>query len=1030
LVFSLRLSLLAAAVLALGFSPAAGSRTGAADGVQPAAQTRTVTSSADSGPGTLRQALLDAASGDTITFAPASFPPAIPATITLAGPLPEITQGELILDASNAGVILDGSSIGATPEALLLDDFSLTLDGGPNLIANGAFSADLGHWRPWPWDESPGMTRGLSAGDYHSAPAGFEWSSTAHAGDGRTVYDTTNSSAPFDSDPFSPGSTAWIPVNSPRASDLTGRVAELRFWYRYGPVRVLLVALHPDGQVEGIADQWFERGDGWREAVVSLSLPVDASAVSLELDFGHSERYTNGLSLSSSGNTVWGLQVTGFPNAGIALHGGARNNVVGGSRGIGAGPLGRANLISGNRGQGVGIWGEGASLNIVRGNIIGADLSGTTPWGGHRDGVHINGADHNLVEDNLIAGYGTGVYVCCVAAGHNTVRGNTIGTNTGGVTGLGNSWAGVAIDRSSDNRVEDNVIARNGGPGVAVYGAGAQRNTLARNSIHHNGGPGIDLWDGGNGEPAAPLIFRFDLAAGAVSGSACPGCTVEVFSDGEDEGAVYEGQATAGAAGDFALHGGAPFTGPRLAATATDANGNTSEFSLHTSGSGRELTIQAGNDQPASPLQARCQSELADNRLGTLRGGVWTLEGWGDFSCDPQGIRGLKLVKLSFNEVEDWPSINWSRPELEISPEQDAFVTSLAENGIQLTYILNFWDKANHPDGWPPIPSRFTTEEEIQRYLDYVRFIVGHFKDRVGAFELWNEPDNSGSAIQHITPEDYVELVRRTVPVIREEFPEAVIVAGSVSYLMNPYAHQHLQHLIQSDVMPLVDVVAWHPMYGTSPDFEDERDYYYAYPGILQDLMATARAHGFDGEFRGDELSWCSPDLGDCGAARHMHTNITAAKYTSRGILIHRGAGLTVHLGAVSTLRRESSTVMANLATILAGAKPAPLPVQVQTAAPDVVTHTFALADGGRLLAIWRDGSAVEDDAGVPATLVVPGFAGRPAAGIDPLHSLVQPLVTRSEDGALVIEDLRVKDYVLFVRLGPGSRVYLPVVIR
>jgi len=126
------------------------------------------------------------------------------------------------------------------------------------------------------------------------------------------------------------------------------------------------------------------------------------------------------------------------------------------------------------------------------------------------------------------------------------------------------------------------------------------------------------------------------------------------------------------------------------------------------------------------------------------------------------------MVRFSFNEIEDWPSIDWSRPET-ITVEQDAFVTDLAQSGITVTYVLSFWDKANHPDGWPEIPSRFTTEEEIQRYLEYVRYIVGHFKDRVRYFELWNEPDNDSSAIQHIEPGDYVELVRRVVPVIRDE---------------------------------------------------------------------------------------------------------------------------------------------------------------------------------------------------------------------------------------------------------------------
>lgn len=80
------------------------------------AKTIVVTSTADSGPGTLRQALLDAQGGDTITFDPTVFPPDKPATIFLetedeASSLPSIEQGNITIDASNAGVILDGSQI-------------------------------------------------------------------------------------------------------------------------------------------------------------------------------------------------------------------------------------------------------------------------------------------------------------------------------------------------------------------------------------------------------------------------------------------------------------------------------------------------------------------------------------------------------------------------------------------------------------------------------------------------------------------------------------------------------------------------------------------------------------------------------------------------------------------------------------------------------------------------------------------------------------------------------------------------------
>src|SRR4030066_2330381 len=60
----------------------------------PAPQGRTllVTSAADSGPGTLRQAMQDAQSGDTITFDPSVFPPDAQVAISVTSGLPQIHQ--------------------------------------------------------------------------------------------------------------------------------------------------------------------------------------------------------------------------------------------------------------------------------------------------------------------------------------------------------------------------------------------------------------------------------------------------------------------------------------------------------------------------------------------------------------------------------------------------------------------------------------------------------------------------------------------------------------------------------------------------------------------------------------------------------------------------------------------------------------------------------------------------------------------------------------------------------------------------
>jgi len=84
------------------------------------AGTIVVTSSSDSGPGSFRQALLDATSGDDINFDTAIFPAANPTIIYLSSALPSITQGNLIIfgggiseemNLVDAGVIIDGSGL-------------------------------------------------------------------------------------------------------------------------------------------------------------------------------------------------------------------------------------------------------------------------------------------------------------------------------------------------------------------------------------------------------------------------------------------------------------------------------------------------------------------------------------------------------------------------------------------------------------------------------------------------------------------------------------------------------------------------------------------------------------------------------------------------------------------------------------------------------------------------------------------------------------------------------------------------------
>ena len=440
-------------------------------------------------------------------------------------------------------------------------------------------------------------------------------------------------------------------------------------------------------------------------------------------------------------------------------------------------------------------------------------------------------------------------------------------------------------------------------------------------------------------------------------------------------------------------------------------------------GAARSMILQLGNRLPETALETKRSNELEDNRIAVLRDGLWedVASAWEPYLDRQVQDLGVKRLRLSVQHL-DGSRVNWSKPELAIDPGYDDLITHLAQSGITITFVLVFWDTANHPEGWGEISSRFKTEEEIQRYLEFVRFIVHHFKDRVRYFEIWNEPDNDAIPVQYIEVADYINLVKRTVPVIRQEYPQARIVVGSTAYLLHAKHYDYLFSIIRSEIMPLVDVVASHPMYATSPQYEAHREYYYEYPGIVQDIKDTASAHGFEGEYEADEITWRVPEteLEDFPLP-NVYSDTVAAKYFARGIVMHLGMDVTVGNVQPTDEQPSSRLVLGNLCSVMAGNKPSDLAAQVQSEATNIKSYGFSLPNGDRLFALWTDGVAVDDDRGVDVTLTFTGFSDKKAIGIDVLNGFEQQLITDVQGGDLVVRDLLVKDYPIILRLTPAE---------
>lgn len=358
-------------------------------------------------------------------------------------------------------------------------------------------------------------------------------------------------------------------------------------------------------------------------------------------------------------------------SVGITLIG--HGSVIGGTN------AGAGNLISGRNGTGVLLNGTG---NVVAGNLIGTDLTGQLALGNEFDGLLIYGAS-NVVGGtvtsarNVIAANRNAVYFVNPAASGNRIIGNFIGTDITGTKAIGNA-VGVLAYAAPANFIggasagEGNVISGNtngaifllepistnyiiqgnsigtdasgnvpvpNGQGIYVGSGGnliggtsaaagnfisanigfgvsmdsysyATNNTVLGNSSFGNGGLGIDL--GGNGATPNdladaddgpnhfqnfPEIASAKLAAGdltvryrvdsAIGNSTYP-LTVEFFlADPGGEGRTFLQRHTYHTPQAFTNITFTPLTPVNeshlTVATATDANGNTSEFSAQTS---------------------------------------------------------------------------------------------------------------------------------------------------------------------------------------------------------------------------------------------------------------------------------------------------------------------------------------------------------------------------------------------------------------------------------------------------------------
>jgi CSLREA domain-containing protein len=278
----------------------------------------------------------------------------------------------------------------------------------------------------------------------------------------------------------------------------------------------------------------------------------------------------------------------GTTASGLAANGNGIGAIVGdGEWTVGGRHIEDRNIISGNLGDGLQLV---DCTCMVFGNYIGLKVSGQGGPGNGGDGIDLqrpyttNIGSPAQGSRNLISGNGGNGINVDTDLRHDgavlTIMQNKIGLSTSN-TSVANVGDGIYIGAFAPRTIvggpgehDGNVIADNGGAGVHVVGADEAGNTIRGNSMYSNGTKGIALEAGANNSIAAPTI----TGASPLHGTACPGCTVDIYSDKADEGKTFQGFVTADGSGNWTYPD--VVYGPNATATNTDSNHNTSEFSV------------------------------------------------------------------------------------------------------------------------------------------------------------------------------------------------------------------------------------------------------------------------------------------------------------------------------------------------------------------------------------------------------------------------------------------------------------------
>lgn len=204
---------------------------------------------------------------------------------------------------------------------------------------------------------------------------------------------------------------------------------------------------------------------------------------------------------------------------------------------------------------------------------------------------------------------------------------------------------------------------------------------------------------------------------------------------------------------------------------------------------------------------------------------------------------GVRMMRVDFH----WAGVQTAPDAWDFS-QWDSYLDAAERHEVRVLAVLAFDNNAVETSKEGKEKDKYVAPEDVPLFLEYVRQVVTRYKDRVYAWEFWNEADIprfwQGSS------EEFYAFARQVGQTLHDIDPNLRTVGTAMTGSLCSWTPEQVEGIHASGAMERFDHPAMHCY------VSDPRTYYYK----IQKVVLAARKHGHQGSVWITELG--DPDGG------------------------------------------------------------------------------------------------------------------------------------------------------------------------